>query len=58
MKQGNPEEACNIKWMMKKLDTRFKDEITFTETNGKADVITFSKKEKNIENWICHPMKL
>ena len=39
-KVGNREEAYTIKWMKKKLETRFKDEITFTEINGKADVIT------------------
>ena len=41
-------EAYSYKWMKKKLQDEFKDEIVFTEINGKANVVTFRARAKNI----------
>ena len=41
-------EAFTSKWMKARLSEQFKDEIVFTEINGKQNVVTFRSKAKNI----------
>ena len=41
-------EAFTSKWMKVRLTEQFKDEIVFTEINGKQNVVIFRSKAKNI----------
>ena len=43
-----PSVCYSVRWMKEKLRNRFKDDIVFTEINGKANVCTFRMKAKNI----------
>ena len=41
-------DAFTSKWLKNRLTEHFKDEIVFTEINGKQNVVTFRSKAKNI----------
>lgn len=45
---GSSSEQFTPKWMKKRLSDYFKDDIVFTEINGKKNVVTFISKAKNI----------
>ena len=47
-KLNDPSDTYTTKWMKTRLERRFQDNITFTEINGKPDIITFCKKAKYI----------
>ena len=45
----NPDsEPYSPKWMKKKLQEKYEDEIVFTEINGKSNVATFCSQAKKI----------
>ena len=41
-------DACTSKWLKNRLMEYFKDDIVFTEINGKHNVVTFRTEAKNI----------